>query len=84
MKTHLLVGENEVACGKNEDDVPDTREPSKVTCKNCKATHWFQDLGEAKPSSASPSGKSGLLPQEFWEQYIQSLRGRNRLPRGIR
>lgn len=84
MKTHLLVGENEVACGKNDDDLPETKEPSKVTCKNCKSTHWFQDLGETKNSSASSKDKNGLLPQELWKQHIQSLRGRNELPRGIR
>lgn len=81
---HLLVGENEVACGKSDDDLPGTREPSKVTCKNCKSTHWFQDLGETKNSSASSKSKKGLLPKELWKKHVQSLRGTNRLPRELR
>lgn len=84
MKMHFLVGENEVACGINDDDLPGTHEPSKVTCKNCKSTHWFEDLGETKDSSASSKGKKGLLPKEFWKKHVQSLGGRNRLPSGMR
>lgn len=84
MKTHLLVGENEVACGKDDNDLPGTHEPSKVTCKNCQSTHWFEDIDEGKDLGALSKDKTGLLPKESWKKTIQSLRGQNQLPRGIR
>ncbi|WP_341939052.1 hypothetical protein [Marinimicrobium sp. C2-29] len=84
MKTHLVTGENEVACGKHDDDLLETTEPEKVTCKTCRSTTWFQDLVEGEGSGAPLKGKSGFLPKELWKKYIKSIRGKNRLPSGLK
>jgi hypothetical protein len=86
MKRHFSVGPSLVACGKNDHTLVGTMTASSVSCKACRYTQVFRDAAKQNYINSIPSKpvkSEGLLPKQFWRQRIESLPGRNQLPRGF-
>jgi hypothetical protein len=83
MKRHFVVGESQVACGRNNHDLVATEETNRVTCIKCRSSQLFEHAVNREINFNAFEKSIGLFPAEFWKNYTSSLPGYNRLPRGV-
>lgn len=83
MKNHYMIKDGSVAYGKNDHGLFGTYEFSQVTCNVCKHTKVYKDVAFSNKRNPVPVAKKGSFAKDYWRKYIESLPGRNSLPRGF-
>ncbi|WP_339489671.1 hypothetical protein [Pseudomonas sp. EL_65y_Pfl2_R95] len=92
---HYETADDQVACGRETDNLDTTSKANKVTCKNCLGSHVMQELpGAAKHKKkakklAKKQPKKKSVPGETfdwkheWAVMCHEVRPNDRLPRGF-